>query len=311
MLAKALKGEELAQRLMYCLAVGYNFHNFDPRVVIVLDSFVRFWIGLFSLSYHAKVAWRERTGQSIRTFSETRRWIKWEVLKQALDLFADVEPFLRQNKQISPASRRHLFKIFDDPENLQKLRWELAVVIDAEVHFVNATYYLEGDGPLIFSCYECLSAHAVAVDHYPNTQAVAREIANGDAALFNRLITQAKACVRPGMNFYQQTFSVQFHDTVKAFKAARLCYPMRVQGLRATRVTNSGATAATLEEFRNFPFANNDATIASLPLARELPQYIAAVEGVTVRVRTVTGSAGGLLTEIHFHSGLQSSKSLC
>ena len=82
---------------------------------------------------------RERTGQPIRTFSETRWWSKWEVLKQALDLFADVEPFLRQNEEISPANRRHLLEIFDDPESLQKLRLELAVVIDAGVHFVNAS----------------------------------------------------------------------------------------------------------------------------------------------------------------------------
>lgn len=79
---------------------------------------------------------RERTEQSIRTFSETRWWSKWEeALKQALDLFTDVQPFLRQNEGISPAIRRHLLKIFDDPESLQKLRLELAVVIDAGVQF--------------------------------------------------------------------------------------------------------------------------------------------------------------------------------
>ena len=83
----------------------------------------------------------EREDRSIRTFSETRWWSKWEVLKQALDLLADVEPFLRQNKEISPANRRHLLEIFDDPESHQKLRLELAVKIDAGVHFVNGTYY--------------------------------------------------------------------------------------------------------------------------------------------------------------------------
>ena len=153
----------------------------------VLDSFVRFWLGLFSHSNNAKLAWKERTGQSTRTFSETRWWSKWEVLNQAMDLFADVESFLHQNEVISPANRRHLLQIFDDPERLQKLRLEQAVVIHAGVHFVNATYYLEGDGPLTFSCYERLSAvaHAVAV-----AEEVAREIANGDATLFNRLIAK-------------------------------------------------------------------------------------------------------------------------
>ena len=87
----------------------------------VLDSFARFWIALFSHSYNAKLAWREKVGQSIRTHSITRWWSKWEVLKQALDLFADIEPFLRQNEEVSPANRSHLLEISDDPESLQKL----------------------------------------------------------------------------------------------------------------------------------------------------------------------------------------------
>ena len=78
---------------------------------------------------------------------------------------------------------------------------ELAAHIDAGVHFVNATYCLEGDGPLIPSCYERVSAvsHAVAVDHYLNTSAVAREIAGGDVALYSQLILEAKACIKPGL----------------------------------------------------------------------------------------------------------------
>lgn len=59
---------------------------------------------------------------------------------------------------------------------------------------------------------------------------------------------------------------------MQAVKAARLCCLVQAQALRAT--------AATLEELRKFPFANNDATIAIL--ARELPQHIPAAEGVIV-----------------------------
>ena len=39
-------------------------------------------------------------------------------------------------------------------------------------------------------------------------------------------------------------------------------------------------TAASLEQLRNFPFVNNDATIANL--AQELPLYFAAADGVKV-----------------------------
>ena len=103
------------------------------------------------------------------------------MLQQALCYFGDIEPFLRENEEMSPAMRRHLLEIFDDHQDAQDRRLELAAVVDAGVHFVSATYYLAGDTPLIFSCYEhlCSVAHAVAVEHYPNNTAVAREIAGG------------------------------------------------------------------------------------------------------------------------------------
>ena len=151
----------------------------------------------FSHSYNARLVWRERTGQSIRTFSETRWWSKREVLRQVSEYFGDVEPFLRENDKVSPANRRSLLEIFNDPRSCQDLRFELAALVDAGVHFVNATYYLEGDGPLIFTFYERLSAvtQAVAVGNYLNTTAVAREIAGGNAVLCNQLMAQAKACI--------------------------------------------------------------------------------------------------------------------
>lgn len=121
---------------------------------------------------HALSGEREN-GKSIRTFSDTRLWRKWEVLNQVVNYFVS---FLRENEEICPANRQHLLEIFDDPQSCQDLRMELAAIVHAGVRFVKATYYLEGDGPLIFSCYERLSAvsGAVAVDNYPNTLAVAR-----------------------------------------------------------------------------------------------------------------------------------------
>ena len=59
---------------------------------------------------------------------------------------------------------------------------------------------------------------------------------------------------------------------VRAFKAARRCCPIQVQVLKPT--------SDSLEEFRNYPFLNNDDSIASL--AQELPAYLAAAEGLTV-----------------------------
>ena len=263
-LAKALKGDELAQRLMSCLAVK---HNFGPNTIIggirdgasvngaalrqlkffysnlfdvvcfshtidnvgnhfefrILDSFIQYWVSLFAHSFNARLLWKEKTGQAMRTHSDTRWWSNWEILQQAFCYFGDIEPFLRENEEMSPAMRRHLLEIFDDHQDAQDLRLELAAVVDAGVHFVSATYYLEGDTPLICSCYErlCSVAHAVAVEHYPNTTAVAREIAGGNAVTYNQLMTQAKACIQPGLlsrnlafNFVLQSVLLRLHGCV-------------------------------------------------------------------------------------------------
>ena len=107
----------------------------------VLDSFERFWIGLFSHTYIAKLAWTERTGQSVPSARLgggvsgrylSKHWTCWQMSSLSS---------AKTRKYLLRANRRHLLEIFDDPESHQKLRLELAVKIDAGVHFVNGTYY--------------------------------------------------------------------------------------------------------------------------------------------------------------------------
>ena len=145
-----------------------------------------------------------------------------------MQYFGDVEPFLRENENLTPYCRMLLLEIFDDPISARDLEIELTAMIDAGQHFILATYYLEGDGPLAFSCYERLSAlaHAVAVESYPNTEAKAREHSGGNLLLYNQLIAHGKAWISPGFRFYRHKFSGEFHTTVRALRAARLCCPV-------------------------------------------------------------------------------------
>ena len=69
----------------------------------------------------------------MHTHSDTRRWSKWEILQQALRYFGNIEPFLRENEEMSPAMRRHLLEIFDDHQDAQDLRLALAAVVHAGV----------------------------------------------------------------------------------------------------------------------------------------------------------------------------------
>jgi len=96
-------------------------------------------------------------------------------MKQLLELYGDLEIFLRWHDDLAPATRNKLLQHLDDPTKKAYLQLELAVIVDAGLPFVQATYKLEGDGPLALECYEVISSLTTAVNkvpHYPNLQAV-------------------------------------------------------------------------------------------------------------------------------------------
>ena len=66
--------------------------------------------------------------------------------------------FLEENPDLAPATRRKLLSILQDSQKNSKLQLELAAVIDAGEPFVKATYKLEGDGALVFSCFDVLAS---------------------------------------------------------------------------------------------------------------------------------------------------------
>ena len=71
----------------------------------ILDEFVKGWIGLFTCSPKTKLAWKETTGLPVLTYSTTRWWSKWEVMKQMMDAFGDVQHFL-ENHDLPPTKQK-------------------------------------------------------------------------------------------------------------------------------------------------------------------------------------------------------------
>jgi hypothetical protein len=127
---------------------------------------------------------------------------------------------------------------------------------------------LEGDGPLVFSCYERLSTNArvCQAPHFPNVHAVATSIAEEDpdenAAELER---RAKACVQPAIHWY-------LYDTLLAFKTARLMCPVSIQWSKPTQ--------ETVESLRAFPFFDSDDVMHGLKV--ELPACLTAAEDVAI-----------------------------
>ena len=171
-------------KMLNIVCFSHNLDNVGSHLVTpTLQEFGILWVRLFH-SYRAKLAWKDLTGRKAKSYSETRWWSKWEVYKQLLEQFGDVPRFLQETatEKIAPNIVRQLQDLLSDPESLVNLKLELAVTIDVGEHFVKATYFLEGDGPLVFSCYEKLKAVAEACQapYFPNVHAVVAAIVNED-----------------------------------------------------------------------------------------------------------------------------------
>ena len=80
-------------------------------------EFGRLWVSLFSHSARAKLAWKSLTEMRIKTHSEIRWWFKWEIFNQLATCFADVQPFLEANLDISPKTTDRLLLILRDGDD--------------------------------------------------------------------------------------------------------------------------------------------------------------------------------------------------
>lgn len=243
-----------------------------------LDDFAQAWVRLFSSSWTARLRWKERTGQSMKTVSNTRWWSWWELLHQLLLSFGDVEPFLDDNEDVAPKTMDRLRVMLADENTKRRLKLELAAVVDVGKHFVTATYDLEGDSGLALSCYQRMQAVCnacqvnIAQMHFANLHAVALEVsAQTPDVTAAWAENYGRQSVRDAVHWFLEKFNVQFYTTMRAFKAARMMCPATVHSL--------GVTPAAVQQLRAFPFLDDDEIVSNL--ADELPLYLATADGTS------------------------------
>ena len=149
-------------------------------------------------------------------------------------------------------------EILQNPTVKANLQVELAVVVDAGEAFVKAAYNLEGDGPLVFRCFEILSTltASIQVAHYPNIQAIARTLSAGSPVMHQQLVDYAKGYVRPGLQYFLEKFSGELSGSVVAFKATRCFLPQKVVELKPD--------AAAVDSLQAFPFLDSLGPIADI-----------------------------------------------
>ena len=106
----AMKTVKIVYSNIGCLShaldkVGEHFN------ISTLTEFISNWLLLFSQSIKAKFLWKQQTGKAMASYSATRWWSKWEIFKQLMLQFGDIELFLNRNIDLDPSSLPKLLAI--------------------------------------------------------------------------------------------------------------------------------------------------------------------------------------------------------
>ena len=247
------------------LDVGCFSHTID-RVgeyfnIPILSEFTSAWIMMFSHSPKVRLLWKEQTGRAMGSYSATRWWSRWEIMKQLMVQYPEIEKFLTSNPEVTPASHSKLTAFFQDKQKNVYLQLELAAIIDWGEPFVKTTYNLEGDGPLVLQCYEVvdLLITAIRLAHTPSVRAIAQRLAPQV-----QLLTYANNCIKPGLEYFNRQLDTSLKVPLEAFKTARLFYPPKAYSMQPT--------VAVVDSLNCFPFI--DGEVIEL-LKTELPVYLA------------------------------------
>ena len=116
---------------------------------------------------------------------------------------------------------------------------------------------------------------ASALRNYPKTLAVAEELAGGNQAEVNRLVTTANSFVAPAIRYFQEKFNkrdTEMFQLNTLLKSLRIFCPAQANEIRLT--------ALHVEELRNLPALDSDDRIARLQ--EELPVYVTAASDAVI-----------------------------
>ena len=238
----------------------------------VLTDFTSLWISLFSHSPKTRLLWKTRTDRSMKSYSSTRWWSKWEVMQQMFLYFGDIAPFLDENEDIGPALRPKLLEVLRNPQKCAYLHIELAAVVDWGEPFVKACYFLEGDGPLAVDCYEAVDRilAGLRTEHIPNVRAIAQLISGKPPAdpSHEAWISYARSCVQPGLDYFKRQLAstTGLKLSMEIFKGCRLFSPQKIHIMQTNAL-------AIDEALSTVPFLNTKQELDGLKA--ELPAYLA------------------------------------
>ena len=107
----------------------------------------------------------------------------------------------------------------------------------------------------------------------PNVNAIAKSLVPVPGVQ-QQLVTYAKSCVQPGLDYFQHQLQTSLKVPLAAFKAARFFYPCKIANLKPS--------ASEVDSLVGFPLLSSTHDLPGLK--GELATYLAAADGVDTTV---------------------------
>ena len=155
-------------------------------------------------------------------------------------------------------------------------------------------------------CYETIETVRAAIhsSHTPNVQALIQKISsssdstllhnvfrvspkvhsrdargkagssNSGGSLQQEMLQHTKACVQPGLDYFEKHLSSSLKDVLLAFKAARFFSPQKMRDIQPD--------ADAIDTLKTFPFLNSPTNLNELK--EELPMYLAKVTDLNPKI---------------------------
>ena len=94
---------------------------------------------------------------------------------------------------------------------------------------MQATYRLEGNGALVFSCIDVLASLAAGIQtaYFPNLVAVAARLSAGNLWLGQQFMQYGRDCIEPGLQYFHTRFAEDLSDSAAAFNQLVYVYLRR------------------------------------------------------------------------------------
>ena len=155
-------------------------HTGEHLQLTTVEEFLSPWLSLVSHSHTPRLLWERVTGSSMKSFSKTRWWSRWEIMKDLAVNFGTLGSFLDllDREGVGGATTQSMSTTYHTKK--ETLQLELALAMDMEV-LCTTTYLLEGDNLEILLVHDLLEglrergrSLGTNAAHFPNVAAILR-----------------------------------------------------------------------------------------------------------------------------------------